>query len=1533
VESLGDPTPPQALGWPAIRRGEHTLIQAPTGSGKTLAAFLVGIDRLWSDGRAAPPPGHAGVRLLYISPLKALNNDIERNLRAPLAGIRATASRMDVVLPRLRVAVRTGDTPQSARQTMVRKPPDILITTPESLFLVLTSPRAREMLRTVETVIVDEIHTLLGNKRGAHLALSLERLTALAGEPVQRIGLSATIKPLSEAALWLGGQTIAAPDPFAGVGAPVLTPRPVTVVDAACRKALELEVITPVDDFRELPGDTVWPSLVPQLLGDILRHRTTLIFTNNRRLAERTADRLNAQIAAERSEEVPPGSTEVLAPKGVARDRGIFAIGAKGPIRAHHGSMSLEARRGMEEDLKAGRLPALVSTGTLELGIDIGAVDLVVQLQSPKSVSQGLQRVGRSGHLVGQTSRGRVYATYREDLVEAAAVSLGMLEGDVEPTACPASPLDVLAQQVIAAISVEEWREPALLELVRQAYPYATLSDLAWTSVLSMVSGRYQSLGGPAHGSLAARIAWDRENGRLAPLPGARLLATSNAGTISDTGAFDVCLADGKTRLGTLDEEFVFESRPGDTFLLGSSVWRVLEMKDDRIIVGDAAGALPRMPFWRGDYPWRPYELGVRVGRLRRELASRLRDPSSDPDEAMAWLQKAYPVDRRSAANLVAYVGHQLSIAGVISSDTMIVVETFTDAVGDARIVVHSPFGGRVNSAWALALSDAIRERAGVAAENHVSDDGILLRLPGAEAKASDLAVALVSGMTPGEARERILRELPASPLFGAHFRMNAARALLLPRARGRKRTPFWLQRLKARDLLATVRNVTDFPIVAETYRDCLRDALDLPRLEQLLSAILAHEVEIGRLASVVPSPLAAGLLASFANTYMYEGDTPKAERQLHALTLGSELIEDLLDGADSGRVPLLTETPDPGPPPRPAASADALAAYLLEHGDLTEAEIAERFGDGALALLAQLQGAGRVVLMMVPTALGFEARWAPAELAPEYASILGDAAAPRDTASPEVLLRRLLRLRGPITRAGILERYAFQEPWLDETLDRLVKGREVVSGRFGGPTNGSPRFCDRHEFERLYRRSVAALRREAAPASREAYQSFLLARHGLTPGILSPEPEVGPVTGTEGIALPALTWRREMLPARLDRTAQSRFQESLSGGDYTWVLVGPAARSARIRIIARGDGALYLTGLPLTRPPGDTTPQGRAYRYLVAEGPSFVADIATGAGLGPAETRAALAWLALRGLVHGDSIAALDAVLAAEDSAQQAPPRQPEPHFAPRDRADRRRPPYYLAHRAVTPGARAALAAAPLWAGRWMASGRSAQLGPTRSAEQWHEQAARAALVRHGIVTVEILARHESSWSWADAESPNEVAWSWADLHAVLTQLELRGEVRRGYFVAGLSGVQFALPGAIEQLRAQRSAPVEGVVVLSALDPALAPWSSQDTMSSPGEPDAELRYARIPSTHIALSGGRVILVAEESGARFRAEPGASEELLMAALQAYLRRLGAPRRTTIERWNGVPVLESAAAPLLRSLGASRTPSGLDYWTD
>ncbi len=1149
--TFGKPTLPQEAGWPPIQRGEHTLLLAPTGSGKTLAAFLWGIDRLFREftPEQGPASHPLGIRLLYISPLKALNNDIERNLRVPLAGIRQAAADLGLGAPDVHVAVRSGDTPPRERRAALRRPPHILITTPESLYLMLTSPRARTLFHTVHTVIVDEIHTLAGNKRGVHLALSLERLQHLAAGRIQRIGLSATIRPLDEVARFLGGaEWVPAQEPDR-VDTPTshlpkadpapsldLQPRPVTVVDAGYQKPLDLRIETIVPGFRDLPGGSVWPLLIARLSALIDRHRTTLIFANNRRLAERTADRLNVQRAAEARGE--PGG---LLQMGVAVGAGFTAAGQgdhDNPIRAHHGSMSREARLQMEQDLKTGRLDALVGTSSLQLGIDIGAVDLVVQLGSPKAVSEGLQRVGRAGHLVGQTSVGRFFALHREDLVEAAAVAGCMLRGEVEATITPHAPLDVLAQQVVAAVATDSWHVEDLFQLVRQAYPYRSLTLPAFQAVLDMLSGRYPA---QTHRQLRPRLSWDRVNGVLAALPGSRLQAMSNPGTITDRGAFGAYLPDGKTRIGELDEEFVFETRVGDTFMLGAQVWRVLEITDDRVVVGESPGSTPRMPFWRGDYPWRPYDLGCRVGAFRREVAERLaslRDELgvdtcrgvldgtelSGLANIRSWLAHDYALDPASVDTILDYVAAQVDKIGTVASDTTIILEVFDDPLGDPRLVVHSSFGGKVNGAWALVLAARLRERIGVQVETQASDDGILLRFHDTDAEGLadvDFPLDLLVGLGPDEARRRLLLELPHSAVFGAQFRQNAARALLLPGLHAGRRTPFWLQRLRARDLLQAVRGFPDFPILLETYRDCLEDVMDLPHLEQVLAALERGEIQAVVAETLTPSPAAQSLMRDFISVYMYEGDAPKADRRFHDLALNLDLLQDLLRDVDLARLlepEALREVESRlqhTAPRTKARTGDELALILETAGDLSSLEAAGRSMGDSAAWLQELAEAGRIVEVSIPTARGEERRWIPTEyldtyqaaFTPAMAAPAGPQAAetPADPAAARHILERFLAGSGPVTLSAILARYAFPPAWVSATLDELVASRRLAHGRFTPAADMQKR--ERRTAAAEAESSVHATAATASAAAMPAVPAPALRAPGIAPAVATPSP------------------------------------------------------------------------------------------------------------------------------------------------------------------------------------------------------------------------------------------------------------------------------------------------------------------------------------------------------------------------------------------------------------------------------------------
>jgi ATP-dependent Lhr-like helicase len=1365
----------------------------------------------------------------------------------------------------------------------------------------------------------------------------------------------------------------------------------------------------------------------------IRQHRTTLIFANDRRRAERTADRLNEQMAAEAA-----GKESGLIEQGVAKGLGMFAAGAGGggPIRAHHGSMSKEARLEMEQQLKAGQLPALVGTSSLELGIDIGSVDLVVQLQSPKSVAQGLQRVGRSGHLVGQTSKGRIFPTHREDVMEAAAIAGGMLAGEVEPVATPRQPLDVLAQQIVAAVAVEDWGVDALYNLLRCAYAYQEMTPRVYRAVLEMLAGApVAGQSGRGHSDLKARLSWDRVNHRLAALPGTRLTALTNGGTIANRGAFGAYLGDSKVKLGELDEEFVYETRIGDTFMLGSQVWRVIEITDDKVQVVEAPGSVPRMPFWRGDYPWRPFELGQRVGEFRRAVAERLlaareiwgtegnsntvsgTEPSGRDQEDGAesygrlveqwrralqyehtalpsglrvtsyglqavadlldWLHRDSALDDNSAWQVLGYAASQLDSAGAISSDRTIIVEVFDDALGDPRLVVHSPYGGRVNGPWGLALVSALRERTGVEPEVQSNDDGILLRFPAGEA---DFSVDIVAAMTAQEARERILHELPDSAVFGAHFRQNAARALLLPSLGKGKRTPFWLQRLRAKDLLHVVRQLPDFPIVAETYREVLQDVLDLPHLEQVLAGIQAGAIEVVTVESLRPSPVAQSLLWSFASVYMYEWDAPKAERQLQTLAAQADLLQDLLKDVALDQllrpeaVAEVRSRLQHTAPTTLVRSAEELAVLLQQMGDLSASEIAERAAVDPSPWISQLAGQRRIVLLPIPAVHGTAERWVAADYLHEYAAAFATPTAAHPTSLPAAaahqstthqsntqqstdfpiyqstnifsalsILTRYLRHAGPITVDAIRRRYAFPVDWLQAELDRLVAEGNLAEGRFTPDSSGlrvtgygppahpilAPEYLDRQTLEQIHRRTLSILRQEVQPVPLAVYADFLARWQHLHPaGRLE-----GPGALTQVVqqlrALPVVgqVWERDVLPLRLARYDPAEMSALCQDGELVWVGSGDSdPRRARVRFLFRGEGGAFLAPAPQDLA-ALSEPARQVYAFLRSEGAVFFADICGALELAEDAAEAALVELTLAGLATNDSPDTLRQIVL-RGSASAATARRPlsgleadlAERLGPRPlRIGPGRRPAQSEMRAARRRVRQRLEAArpSRWSGRWAAVHRFGVLGKPLPGEEIASRQARQLLARYGVVTRDSLAGEEG-------------AWDWSRIYETLQRLEMRGEVRRGYFVHGLPGVQFALPEVVERLRALRGDDDETLVVMNACDPAnlYGPAQEGGPLTAAGEP---LAFSRIPSTWLVQQRGLPVLLAEDTASRITTAQGAGDAVVQAALHALVQHLATfERRLTVHTWNGAPVLESPGQLLLEAAGFYREYPGMAW---
>ncbi len=1232
---LGEPTLAQSMGWPVIGSGKNALIVAPTGSGKTLAAFLAALDHLWR-----VPPAKPGVRILYISPLKALNQDISKNLHAPLEGILAVSQAMGTPLSRLRVAVRSGDTPSHERVAMVKKPPDILITTPESLHLLLTS-RAREILRGISHVIVDEIHAVCGNKRGVFLALLLERLEAINPGSFIRIGLSATQRPLDEVARYLGGIRRSAPGPGEGRA----EPRPVTIVDAGWRRNLDLEVVWPRDVEGVYTAGSVWPAIHHHLKTMVDQHDSTIVFANNRRTVEKLTARLN---------EAAAGDGDLDGPDEIA-ENGDSA--SSRPFRAHHGSLSLEERRGTEEALKRGELAAVVATASLELGIDMGAVDLVCQVESPGSVARGLQRVGRAGHVVRGVSKGRLIAKTMADLLETAALCRAMLRGEIEPLCVPQNCLDVLAQQVIACVAVDPWDVPALFDLVKGAYPFHQLSAETFENVLRLVSGRFPS---PGLRDLRARVVWDRIHNRLAALPGTARLALTSGGTIPDTGQFPVYLGEGGPRLGELDEEFVYERRVGETFALGDSRWRIEIIDPHRVVVAKAEGRSAVMPFWHGESAARSAELGEAVGILSREIVERLGDADL-PD----WLSRECRLTRPAARALRNHVSRQHRLAGTVPDDRTILIESFVDQTGELSLAVLAPLGGKLHHALKLALAGRIRDRFGLNPACLHADDGLLFRLP----MMDDPPLDLFDGLTSAAAEELIRAELAETALFGLRFRQSAARALLMPRPDPGKRTPLWLQRLRAKDLLQVARQFPDFPIVLETVRECLDDDLDLPRLRSLLDRIQAGEVRVVSRRGEIPSPFASELIFGFTAAHIYEWDDPKRSDRK---SLGSVVDEDLLEPLLRGEKPeewldrdaigrVENRLRHVGRPPR---TVEEMAERLRLLGDLTASEISGPMN----GFLAELEALDRAVLIELP-GTAERSRYIAAEEEPLYRRAFLDRADEDETAT-ESIVRRFLQTHALIGLTDLTARYPIAAPLAAELLERWCEEGKVV--KVAGDGEGQePRWAERENLAEIRRATVASRRGESLAVIPEVFADFLVRRQFVHPSTLveGPQGVERVLEQLQGFAAPASLWENEILPRRVKNYQPPWLDRVLGNGDWLWRAQGTGRDEPRVAFFGQDFpvGSLVephsaLLSLSVT--------EQTVLDLLTQHGASFATDLARHAGAEPSAVRRALNGLMVRGLVSNDrfdplrpgSEATLDALSEASQSRRAGLRPRPRP-------------------------------------------------------------------------------------------------------------------------------------------------------------------------------------------------------------------------------------------------------------------------------
>jgi ATP-dependent Lhr-like helicase len=1521
------PTPAQGEAWAAIADGHNTLVIAPTGSGKTLAAFLWAIDRLAGAPREART---SGTRVLYVSPLKALAVDVERNLRTPMAGMARVAAQRGLPAPEITVGLRSGDTSPARRRQLISSPPDVLITTPESLFLMLTSA-ARQTLAGVETVIVDEVHAIAGSKRGAHLALSLERLDDMLEAPAQRIGLSATVRPPEEVARFLSGAS------------------PTTIVAPPAAKTFELTVQVPVPDMANLANHSIWPDVEARVVDLVETHNSTIVFANSRRLAERLTARLN-EIHAERTDVDGPATMqsaerdELGVPPAAQRQGSERANRARSGdanpkvaggapahllgsgqtygapallARAHHGSVSKEQRAIVEEDLKTGRLKAVVATSSLELGIDMGAVDLVIQVEAPPSVASGLQRIGRAGHQVGEISHGVLFPKHRTDLIGCAVSVQRMLAGEIETMRVPTNPLDILAQHTVAASALEPLDVEHWFDVVRRSAPFATLPRSAFEATLDLLSGKYPST---EFAELRPRLIYDRDRGTVTARPGAQRLAVTSGGAIPDRGLFTVYLAtDSETpsRVGELDEEMVYESRPGDVIALGATSWRITEITHDRVLVIPAPGEPARLPFWRGDDSGRPAELGRAVGKFTGELAGLDR---MEFDKRCATLG----FNDYATENLWRLLDDQRTATTVVPTDSTLLVERFRDELGDWRVILHSPYGLRVHGPLALAVSRRLRERYGIDEKPTASDDGIVVRLPDtiSEAGADSPPGAELFVFDADEIDPIVTAEVGGSALFASRFRECAARALLLPRRNPGRRSPLWHQRQRAAQLLDVARKYPDFPIVLEAVRECLQDVYDVPTLAGLMTEIAARKIRVLETETSTPSPFAASLLFGYVGAFMYEGDSPLAERRAAALSLDSTLLAELL-----GRVEL-RELLEPEivaatgrqlqhlSAERAARDAEAVADLLRLLGPLTTDEVAARAGGADVGgWLEALYAAKRVL----PVSFSGRSWWVAIEDIGRLRDGVGVAVpvgVPASFTGPVAdplgeLIGRYARTHAPFTTTDVAERFGLGLRVAADVLGRLVADGRLVRGEFSTEAVGD-QWCDADVLRILRRRSLAALRAQVEPVSTSAYARFLPAWQGLSAAAGSPgnsglDGLAAVIDQLAGVPLPASAIESLVLAPRVRDYAPAMLDELLASGEVIWSGGGTISGSDGWIAFHSADAAPLTLAAPADI---DFTAAHRAVLDMLTGGGAFFFRQLAQGGPGESELKAALWELIWAGWVTGDTFAPVRATLSGGPGARK--------RSAPAHRQGRsKRPPRLSRFHVAHPQSRSA---DPTVAGRW-----SALPTPEPDSTLRAHHQAELLLSRHGVLT-------------RGAAMAEGVPGGFATLYKVLTAFEDSGRCQRGYFVESLGGAQFAVASTVDRLRSY----LDGIdperreyraVVLAAADPANSygaalPWPSR------GDGDGAARPGRKAGALVVLVDGELVWFLERGGRSLLSFADEDADANQAAAVALADLVGAGRVSgiLIERVNSAPVLSPqvsvAVVTALTDAGFARTPRGL-----